>query len=97
MQRVEEYREQRRQAILKEEVYGYKEHMKELDNIKGLALTPAGDNGKVEISTAGRMVELKGKVSELYNFTQKVDNIGSPQVVVNNVKDAEALDELSSK
>jgi len=89
--RVEEYREQRRQAILKEEVYGYKEHMKELDNIKGLALTPAGDNGKVEISTAGRMVELKGKVSELYNFTTKQELINIPVMPVVKV-DGEELE-----
>lgn len=70
--RVDQLKERKTEKILKAAVYDYEAHMKELEEIKQLALTPNGDNGKLELTTAGKMVELKGKVSELYNFVNKV-------------------------
>ena len=93
--RIDVLKKKTEEAVIKEAVYDYKEHMAELEEIRALSLS--GQEGKKELNVATKVTELKGKASELYNFTQKVNNVGAPQVVVNNTKDAEALNELSSK
>lgn len=67
--RIDKLKEETKDAVIKEAVYGYKEHMAELELLKNLALAEA-EESKKELNIALKAMELKGKVSELYNFTQ---------------------------
>lgn len=70
--RIDEMKIEKREAILNATVYDYKAHMKELEEVKAKAIDML-DNSPTSINTALKATELKGKVSELYNFINKTD------------------------
>jgi phage terminase small subunit len=46
--------------------YDIEAHYKELEELRQLALVPRGDNGNIEINSAIKATELKGKLKGLY-------------------------------
>jgi|GEM_PF-4017700 len=73
--RIDEMKAEKRKALLEASVYDYKAHMKELEDVKKRAIDML-ENSPTSISTALKATELKGKVSELYNFTEKKEITG---------------------
>lgn len=69
-ERVKELSGKSTEAVIKEAVYDYKVHMEELEMILTKSLNLSGEDTKL-MNTALKAIELKGKVSELYNFVQK--------------------------
>lgn len=70
--RQDEMRTQKRDALIKASVYDYKAHMDELEELKNKAIDLL-EKSPTSISTALKATELKGKVSELYNFVNKTE------------------------
>ena len=76
-QRIEELQEMQIERLS----YTVDAHLKELEEIKLMSLCPSGDKGIVNHSTAGKMVELKGKV--LGHYTEKISMDANISGVVN--------------
>ncbi len=87
--RIDELRVEAREMMMKAELYDRKKHMEELEEIRQLALE---NEDRKELTTALKSVELKGKVNELYNFTQKTEEIGEGKTFSINVQPLKAKD-----
>jgi phage terminase small subunit len=79
--RVEEIKATIEKETIQEIVYDRVKSFKKLEMIQNLALTPNGENGKLELNTATKTEELMGKLWNLY--TEKVDVTGSVDHTIN--------------
>ncbi len=57
--------------------YDIEAHFNELDMLKDLSLTPRGKDGNIDVSTATRNVELKGKLKGLYIERKQVEQVNT--------------------
>lgn len=63
--------------------YDLEAHFRELEELKQLALTPQGDNGRIDMNVATRIAELKGKVTGHYIDRKSIDANVSGSYTVN--------------
>ena len=64
--RIEELKAKIEEKAIEKIVYGITEHFNELEELRQLALVPRGDNGNIELNSAIKATELKGKLFTLY-------------------------------